>query len=159
VNADDWQLMVSYGITVLGICTGLRPKEVRLANIDDLDLGRGTIYTEHVKGEGSYRQARTTAIHPDGIPFLRRYVKARADVITRFALTSEALFPAIQDIKKRGDGYYSPNSLTRLRANVIAQTGVRYDSRACRRTFGQASISEHRCRCPYRFCIKDDGVF
>ena len=53
------------------------------------------------------------------------------------ALTCEALFPAIHDIKNGGDGYYSKNSLTRLRAIVIAQTGVHFDSRACRRTFGQ----------------------
>ncbi len=140
VNNDDWQLMVSYGITVLGICTGLRPKEVRLANIGDLNLERGTIFTEHVKGEGSYGQARTTGIHPDGIPFLRRYIKARAVLITKLAPTCEALFPAIQNIRKGEDGYYSPNSLTKLRANVVAQTGVMYDSRACRRTFGQTSI-------------------
>jgi integrase/recombinase XerD len=140
-DESDWQLMLGYGITVIGICTGLRPKELRLATISDLNLIRGTIHTEHVKGEDSYGLARDTGIHPDGIPFLKRYVKARASVIANKAPTCEALFPAIQDIKKGGDGYYSPNSLTKLRAKVTAQVGVKFDNRACRRTFGQMNVN------------------
>jgi integrase/recombinase XerD len=140
VDDAEWQRMLGYGVTILGICAGLRPKEVRLANIGDLDLERGIIHTEHVKGEDSYGQARNTGIHPDGIPFLRRYVKARASILAEMAPTCEALFPAMQDIRKGGDGYYAPNSLTKLRANVTAQTGVKFDSRSCRRTFGQVCI-------------------
>lgn len=140
VDDSDWQLMLGYGITIIGICTGLRPKELRLANIGDFDLIRGVIHAEHVKGEGKYGEPRDTGIHPDGIPFLKRYVKVRAQKISKEAPTCEALFPAIQDIKKGGDGYFSQNSLTVLRAKVIAQTGVRYDSRACRRTFGQKNV-------------------
>ncbi len=139
-NDNDWQLMLGYGITVIGICTGLRPKELRLANIGDINLVKGTIHTEHVKGEDNYGLARDTGIHPDGIPFLIRYVHTRAAIVSKNAPTCEALFPAIQDIKKGGDGYYSPNHLTKLRAKVIAQTGVKYDNRACRRTFGQMNV-------------------
>lgn len=139
-NESDWQLMLGYGITVIGICTGLRPKELRLATIGDLNLAKGTIHTEHVKGEDSYGLARDTGIHPDGIPFLIRYVRVRAAIIAKKAPTCEALFPAIQAIKKGGDGYFSPNHLSKLRAKVIAQTGVKYDNRACRRTFGQMNV-------------------
>ncbi len=140
VDDSDWQLMLGYRITLMGICTGLRSKEPRLANIGDLNLAKGTIHAEHVKGEGKYREPRDTGIHPDGIPFLKRYVKVRAATILKKAPTCEALFSAIQDIKKGGDGYCSQNSLTVLRAKVIAQTGVQYDNRACRRTFGQKNV-------------------
>ena len=55
---------------------------------------------------------------------------------------SHALFPAIQDIKKGGDGYFAPNSLTKLRARVTADSGVLFDLRACRRTFGQENVNQ-----------------
>jgi integrase/recombinase XerD len=140
VSDKDWQLMLGYGITIVGICTGLRPKEIRLAKIGDLNLEGGVLHTDHVKGENSYGEARNTGIHPDGIPFLRRYVKVRAMMTAKAAPTCEALFPAIQDMRRSGDGYYSANGLTILRQKVIAQTGVKYDCRACRRTFGQTSV-------------------
>jgi len=140
VDDSDWQLMLSYGITVIGICTGLRSKELRLANIGDMDLEEGIFHVEHVKGEGKYGGARKTGIQPDGMAFLKRYVKARALVIAKEAPTCEALFPALQDARKGGDGYFSQNSLSKLRANVTAQTGVTYDNRACRRTFVQTNI-------------------
>jgi integrase/recombinase XerD len=69
VSENDWYLMVAYGVAVTAICTGLRPKELRLANISDLNLDKGTLHTEHVKGEASYGNARDIAIHPDGVHF------------------------------------------------------------------------------------------
>lgn len=142
VSDNDWSLMVAYGLTVTAICTGLRPKELRLANVCDLDLKRGTLHTDHVKGEGSYGTARDTAIQPDGIPFLKRYVKARNEKLAIEYLTNvEALFPAIQDIQKSGDGYFASNSLTKLRARVTEDSGIIFDLRACRRTFGQENVN------------------
>lgn len=74
------------------------------------------------------------------MPFLKRYVKARAAILAKAAPTCEALFPAIQDMKKGGDGNYSQDNLRKLRARVIAQTGIHFDSRACRRTFDQKNV-------------------
>ena len=38
ISDKDWMLMEAYALTVTAICTGLRPKELRLANISELDL-------------------------------------------------------------------------------------------------------------------------
>ncbi len=142
VSDKDWNRMVAYGLTVTAICTGLRPKELRLANICDLDLKNGTLHTDHVKGEDSYGTARDTAIQPDGIPFLKRYIKARNERLVMENLTNlEALFPAVQDVLKGGDGYFASNSLTKLRAKVTEDSGVTFDLRACRRTFGQENVN------------------
>ena len=142
VSDKDWNLMVAYGLTVTAICTGLRPKELRMANISDLDLKRGTLHTDHVKGEGSYGTARDTAIQPDGIPFLKRYIKARNEkLVNQYITNVEALFPALQDIQKGGDGYFASNSLTKLRSRVTEDSGITFDLRACRRTFGQENVN------------------
>jgi integrase len=137
----DWESMIAYGVVVTGICTGLRPKELRLAKVCDLDLKRGTIHTDHVKGEDSYGSARDSAIQLDGIPFLKRYVKARNEKLVEKKITTvEALFPAISKIRSGGDGYYSANSMTKMRVKVSQDTGVPFQLRACRRTFGQEYI-------------------
>ena len=130
------QSWVAYGLTVTAICTGLRPKELRLDNISDLDLKNGTLHADHVKGKDSYGTATDTAIQPDSIPFLKRYVKVRNEKLAKMYLTNvEAMYPAIQDMQKGRDGYFASNSLTKLRARVTEDSGIAFDRRACRRTF------------------------
>ena len=137
----DLRQMVAYGFAVAGICTGLRPGELRLAKISDLDLKRGTLHAEEVKGKDRYGEPRTAAIQPDGLPFLRRYVKARAAAVAKKGSTNDALFPTMCDWRD-GDGVYSQQGLSRLREIVSKETGVVFDGRACRRTYGQTSIDE-----------------
>ena len=43
---------------------------------------------------------------------------------------------------KDGDGHYSQQGLSRLRELVKADTGIDFDGRMCRRTYGQTSIDE-----------------
>lgn len=138
VRDEDWRQMVAFAIAVTGICTGLRPKELRLADVGDLDIVKCAIHTDRVKGEGRYGEPRDSAIHPDGVPFLKRYLRVRAKAVASKAPLNKALFPALGD--KRGDGYYSMNGVTDLRAIVKTITGVDFDMRGCRRTFGQTAI-------------------
>lgn len=140
VPTHDWRRMEAYGMTVLGICSGLRPKELRLSAVQDLDLDRGVMHTDEVKGSQRYGDPRDTAIHPDGIPFLRRYLRARAKMLMSEYLISDLLFPSIQNLQKGRDGVFSQNGTTDLRKIVMEETGVQYDLRACRRTWGQVAI-------------------
>jgi len=74
---------------------------------------------------------------PAGRPFLRRYLAKRADMVSRYAPMNEALFPALGD---KGDGYFSGNKMLSMKNIVERETGVKFDFRACRRTFGQTCI-------------------
>jgi integrase/recombinase XerD len=144
VPNSDWRKMEAYALVVAAICTGLRNKELRLAKVCDIDLKAGTLFTEHVKGEGSYGQPRTTGIHPDGISFLKRYMKVRNEMLARKQTpTVEALFPALSHVRRDGDGHLSSNGLTMLRKIVTEETGVVFDLRACRRTFGQTAVDKN----------------
>ncbi len=140
VPDNDWQRMVAYAICVTGICTGLRPGELRLALITEIDLAAGVIHAEQVKGKDRYGEPRNSAIHPDGLPFLRRYLKARGRMIVRYGSTNEYLFPAFRDERAGGDGCYSQQGMSRLRKIVKNDTGVEFDNRTCRRTYGQGAI-------------------
>jgi integrase len=140
VPDSDWRRQVAYAMAVTGICTGLRPKELRLAKVEDLDLQRGRMHAEEVKGKGRYGEPRNSAIHPDGLPFLRRYLEVRSRMIVNHAPNCIALFPAFKDLDYGGDGFYSQQNQCVLRKIVKSETGVEFDGRACRRTYGQVSI-------------------
>jgi len=140
VQNIDWKRMQAYAIAIAGICTGLRPGELRKAKIGDLDLKKGILHAEEVKGKDRYGEPRNAAIHPSGLPFLRRYAEVRNSIVVKKDPTNEYLFPAIWDSKTGGDGCFSQQSLSRMRRIVSDETGVSFDGRACRRTFGQVCI-------------------
>ncbi|MBI0584662.1 MAG: site-specific integrase [Methanomassiliicoccus sp.] len=142
VPTEDWRRMEAYALSVLGICSGLRPKELRLAKLKDLNLNRSVMHAEEVKGKGRYGEPRDTAIHPDGPPFLRRYLQARAQALIGEYLISDLLFPSLQNLQKGRSGEFSVNGTTVLRAIVKQETGVDFDLRACRRTFGQNCLDQ-----------------
>lgn len=87
---------------------------------------------------------RDVPVRPEGRRTMLRYLKAREEEIAsrparKGAPAVRALFPALEDL---GDGYFSPNSLGRLKRIVEEGVGSRFELRACRRTFGQGCIDE-----------------
>lgn len=142
VPNEDWRRMLAYAMTVTGICTGLRPQELRPAKLEHLNLDKGTMHTDEVKGKQRYGKARDTAIHPDGIPFLHRYLKARAMALEKEYLVTDLLFPSLQNLQRGREGRFSTNGTTDLRSIVKRETGVEFDFRACRRTWGQVAIDD-----------------
>mgnify|MGYP003828435005 CR=1 FL=1 len=142
VPDKDWRRMLAYALCVSAICSGLRPKELRFAKAQDLNIARQVFHAEEVKGKGRYGEPRDACIHPDGLAFLRRYLRVRAKKLEKERIITDLLFPAIQDIKKKGDGSFSINGTTMLRTIVMRETGVKFDLRACRRTYGQVGIDD-----------------
>jgi len=139
-EAKDWRVRQAYALVVLCLSTGLRPKEVRLCNVGDLDTASWRIRAIHVKGEDTYGQAREIPIDPRGRSTIKRYLAKRAEMISKRCPMTQALFLALND--KDGDGYFSSNSLRKLKRIVEAETGTKFELRACRRTFGQNLIDQ-----------------
>ena len=136
-TVQDWRRLQAYSLVAFAMCTGLRTKELRLARIGDLDRGHWTVVVRHPKGEGKYGQQRTVPVLPAGRAVIARYLAKRAEKVTEFAPTNDALFPALGD---RGDGFFSGGKLLSLKNIVETETGVLLDFRACRRTFGQTCV-------------------
>lgn len=140
VPSKDWHRMLSYAIAVAGICSGLRPGELRKAKISEIDLNQGIMHAEEVKGKGRYGEPRNVALHPDGIPFLQRYIQTRAAMIRKNCPRNEALFPKAS--KHSGGDSYTQQGFSRLRLIVQKETGIIFDGRATRRTYGQTGIDQ-----------------
>ena len=139
VKDDDWAEMVRYATVLFAICSGLRSKELRFCNVNDVHAGSEGVWTVdvfHPKGEGKYGQEREVPIHPDAYPFLRRYFVARAKHVKEIHATTHALFLGAVAT----DGYLASNT-TRMYADYVSkQLGIDVDLRKCRRTYGQRLV-------------------
>ena len=134
----DWSAMVRYATVIFAICSGLRSKELRLCNVNDIHIREGTWTVEvlHPKGEGKYGEEREAPIHPDAYPFLTRYFVARAKHVKDIHATTRALFLG----NVATDGYLASNTTRMYADRVSKDLGIDVDLRKCRRTYGQRLV-------------------
>ena len=140
VNPYDWKHTRAYALVSLMVVTGERNKEVRLANVEDLDTINWTFTIKHPKGEDTYADPRTVPIHPDARPILSQYVKALECWKEAHRVTSHALFPSTRS----DDGYLDENTIRTI-AKVVQNDLVNHcddeiNPQSCRRTAIQALL-------------------
>lgn len=133
-KVTEWTNLRAYAIVMMAFGTGLRTQELQFAERRNLDTERWTIYIDHVKGMKTYGQARMVPIRPEARTVLSRYMEMRA----KMAPGNPYLFPAMRS----PNGYLSSNGLRVAKEKVEQDTGVKFDFRACRRTYGQLAIDE-----------------
>jgi site-specific recombinase XerD len=138
LDVSQWKLMESYAAVILAISAGLRPKEIRMAYADNLELyGNGaTIYIEHVKGEEPWRRSRPTPFLDGGGGFMKRYLEAREIKLKTLNVRTRVLFPLLRDKAE----FVSHNSLFKLKINVEQNIEEKFELRCGRRTFGQSAL-------------------
>ncbi|MCL1811180.1 MAG: tyrosine-type recombinase/integrase [Methanomassiliicoccaceae archaeon] len=134
VNPYDWKRLRTYALVHLMIVTGQRNKEIRLANVDDLDTENWTFTIKHPKGENTYAEPRTVPIHPDVIPVLSQYLPALECWKEAQHVTSRALFPSTRS----KDGYLDENTIRAIakvvQNDLVNPHGDEINSQSCRRT-------------------------
>lgn len=129
-ESNDFTMVRSYAMVAFFIGAGLRSKELRLLEVDDLDTDSWILNIVHVKGEDSYGHARFVLIAPEFHPIIGNYLRLRSDNVTG----SSAMFaPMIHN----ETGYLSSNSVLRIVSICEKDCGVRCDTRMFRRSFGQ----------------------
>ncbi|MBR4203255.1 MAG: site-specific integrase [Candidatus Methanomethylophilaceae archaeon] len=139
VDPADFIRIRAYALVLLCIDTGTRNKEIRLAEVGDIDTRAWTLDIIHVKGEATYGEERVVPIREEIRPVVERYLKARSKWIFDNHSPSKALFPS--DSSK--DGFLCGNSLRRMKDLVQQDLQIRFDLRECRRTFGQRYIDQN----------------
>ena len=96
--------------------TGLRPSELRLAHIEDIDTDRWTMFVRHPKGEGSYAKQRTAPILPPARPAVLRFLKARTERLRRYGVKKAV--PLIPARHNGGFDFYSSNRFRVMKKRV-----------------------------------------
>ena len=120
---------------VLPLASGIRPQETRFVRDSDLSRDLSELTVSHPKGLGTYGDVRTVPVHPRAAPVLERF---------------------LEEFHRRGMGGYlfqgpggdpvAGNTQRMWRCAVSEATGVTFDHRVLRRTWGQglldAGVSE-----------------
>lgn len=139
VDPADFMRIRAYALVLLCIDVGTRNKEIRLAEVNDIDTRSWTFDIIHVKGEASYGEERVVPIRQEIRPIVERYLKARSQWIFENHCPSKALFPS----NSSKDGFLCGNSLRRMKDIVQQDLQIRFDLRECRRTFGQRYLDQN----------------
>lgn len=137
VESGDWRRLRAYAVVVFALATGMRAKEFRFCNVEDIDVSKEAwiAIVRHPKGENKYGRQRPVWVDPVAYPFLTRYFQAREDFLEANDLYTHALFPGAVD-----GGYLASNTLRTDKALVEDEINYPFDLRMCRRTYGQRLI-------------------
>ena len=138
IDPTDFNKVRAYTLVLMCINTGTRNKEIRFAEVGDLDTRFWTFDIIHVKGEASYGLPRRVPIPPEVRPIITNWLLLRQKWLADNSLDSPALFPS----KSSDDGFLSGNSLRVIKHVVEEDLGIKFDLRQCRRTFGQRYLDK-----------------
>ena len=133
IDPTDYPRVRAYTLVLLCLNAGTRNKEIRLANVEDLDIANWVLHIVHVKGEDSYGQTRDVPIPPEIRQLVSIFLLGRKKTMVDKNCDSHALFPS----NSSPDGYCSGNTLRNYKNMVERDLGIKFDLRQCRRTFGQ----------------------
>ncbi len=133
-----WRGEVARFLVAVYPCSGLRPSELRLAHLEDIDTKEWTIFVRHPKGEKSYARKRYAPIMPQAKSAVLRFLKAREERLKgKGAMECEALIPAWHGGQF---GFYSANNLRAVKKKVEDATGIDFELRTFRNTYCQRNI-------------------
>lgn len=136
VDPSDFRRVRAYALVILYIATGARNKEIRLAELGDLDTANWRLTIRHPKGEDTYGATRTVPVPASARPIMVSYLNVREEWLLDHGLTSRALFFAMDS----DHGALSSNSVRYIKRIVEDDIGVSFELRDCRRTFGQTYL-------------------
>jgi integrase len=136
---EGWRGIVATFLSVMYPFTGLRPSELRQAQIVDLDTTTWALFVAHPKGDGKYGVKRTVPILPPARPYLIEYLKQRSENLSKYGISEnqcEQLIPRF--VRGRNEtAYFSLTALHVLKYEIEAIAGIPFKLKTFRATYGQ----------------------
>lgn len=135
---EGWRRAKAQFLMSAYVATGLRPSELRLAHLEDLNIRNWTLYVRSPKGGGRYAEGRVVPVLPPYQQTFLDFLKAR-DENLRYHGRKEAtyLVPHIQGGK---DAPYSANHFGELKREVEKEAGIAFKLKDFRSTFASLSV-------------------
>ena len=127
--ADGFTELRMHLSVTISLGAGLRPQEVRFVREDDFSEDLSELTVTHPKGADTFGEVRTVPVHPRTSAVAGRYLG-----LFRSRGMSGYLFQG-----PHGDPVAS-NTQRLWRSKVVEETGVDFDHRALRRTWGQGLL-------------------
>jgi len=142
-----WHGSMARGMIALYFATGVRPSELRLARIKDLDMSRQTLMIQHPKGEGSWASAaEVDIIRPDMLPIIERYLAERQQHVQVAGYKEAmALFP---NLVVGQNAFYSAPAFRKVKKEIEAASGVEFKIKDFMPTLTSITVNEDMSRLP-----------
>ena len=138
IDPTNFALVRAYALVILCVNTGCRNKEIRFAEVKDLDTRSWTLDIIHVKGEATYGLPREVPIPPEAREIVINYLLLRQKWLVDNSVNSQALFPS----KESENGFLSGNGIRQIKDVVEEDLEIKFELRDCRRTFGQRYLDK-----------------
>ena len=136
---DGWRGSVARFLVGVLPFTGLRPKEVRLARIQDVDLARRRILVALPKGEGKWAAADFAPIGEPALPAFEDFLAEREKYLDGEAC--EFLIPLRKTNLGLATGASSEDWLRHLKQELQTRSGVEFRGlKTMRATFAQDAV-------------------
>jgi integrase/recombinase XerD len=133
--------VASFLMTVYSYC-GLRMSELRLAHLEDLDTASWTLRVRHPKGEATWGEKRVVYIPGPARKQVFSFLSARAAMVSKYGLTEEVI-PLVPSFSPRGRAsFYTAQGIGCVKRAVEKGSGVKFEIRTLRRTYGQLSLDK-----------------
>lgn len=125
-------------VNVLPYC-GLRPKEVRLSRLVDVDTIRWHFTVAHPKGEQAWASTDVAPILPPGRQPMRDFLDARAAFLRSRGMDPAEVEPLLPYVSPKTGrvGYWDDSVLVRLKCELEEVAGIRFKIKDFRPTFAQ----------------------
>jgi len=144
---EGWRGTMARGMTALYFATGVRPKELRLAHLEDLDLGKMTLFVRHPKGEASWAsREEVSIIRRDMVPLVQAYLVERSREIARRGL--EDVVPLFPNLKGGRGTFYTAQGFNGIKRMVEDESGVDFRLKDFRSTLATVTINNDMSRLP-----------
>lgn len=137
---EGWFRAKAEFLTKVYVATGLRPSELRLTFMDDLDTRRWRIYVRNPKGGGVWAAERTVTIMPPYRQAVTDFLQEREQLL-RFYGRQKAIY-LIPNLRDGKDGHYSPAHFGVLKQEVSRISGVDFQLKDFRPTFATMSVEK-----------------
>ena len=136
-----WRGSLARGMCALYFATGVRPSELRRAELADLKLEKMQLYIRHPKGEGSWGIPEDVEIiREDMLPMIVRYLKEREAYLNKNGASKvKPLFPCLNRNSK--DGFYSAQGFGRIKEKVVEVSGVDFRLKDFRSTLTSLTVN------------------
>jgi integrase/recombinase XerD len=137
---EGWHGVISRGMLALVFSTGCRPKEMRLAQIEDVKLAEMKFFIRHPKGEGSWGVPQDVyIIRPDVLQFLSRFMTERKEALKEMGI--EKAIPLFPNLYRGGHEYYSEHAFQTIKHELEILSRVKFRIKDLRPTLTSMTVN------------------
>ena len=134
-----WWGCVARFATLVYLQTGMRPTELRVSNLEDLNMDASTIIVSCPKGVNTYGEKRTIWIPDLYHEAMTAYLKERETYLRENHVTCKKLIPHIYPSEKVD--CWSEGLWTKLRQRICKYAGVQFKWKDLRATYANIAIN------------------